>query len=81
MFNADIDECEEGLHQCAKICINTPGNYTCACPKGYHGDGRKHGYGCMRDRSQVIMIVLGKYFSFILTIRSNSFSAELIEPF
>ncbi|GFY85523.1 wall associated kinase 5 [Actinidia rufa] len=54
----DIDECEERLDQCAMVCTNTPGNYTCACPKGYHGDGRKHGYGCMRDRSQVIMIVL-----------------------
>ncbi|KAA8538495.1 hypothetical protein F0562_028134 [Nyssa sinensis] len=42
----DIDECVEGLHKCKKDCINTVGNYSCPCPPGYHGDGRKDGEGC-----------------------------------
>lgn len=31
----DVNECEEGLHQCAYRCENTPGSYNCVCPPGY----------------------------------------------
>ncbi|XP_059453737.1 wall-associated receptor kinase-like 8 [Corylus avellana] len=49
----DIDECRDSkLNNCTKICINIEGNYTCACPKGYHGDGRKDGEGCAADPVQ-----------------------------
>lgn len=35
----DLDECQSPT-ACGTgaQCINTPGNYTCACPEGYHGD-------------------------------------------
>ena len=32
---ADIDECVEGSHQCAQICNNTIGSYTCSCNSGF----------------------------------------------
>ncbi|XP_065625632.1 wall-associated receptor kinase 2 [Quercus suber] len=48
----DINECEHPAHNnCikAKDCVNTKGNYTCRCPKWYHGDGRKGGEGCIPE--------------------------------
>ena len=38
---ADIDECSEGLDECASnaTCANTESSYTCSCDTGYHGDG------------------------------------------
>ena len=32
---ADINECAEGTAGCNQRCVNTPGNYTCACYRGY----------------------------------------------
>ncbi|KAI3965573.1 hypothetical protein MKX01_010530 [Papaver californicum] len=50
----DIDECKENSNKntlCKKgtKCINTLGSYSCACPPGYHGDGRMTvpGGGCI----------------------------------
>ncbi|KAJ6709281.1 WALL-ASSOCIATED RECEPTOR KINASE-LIKE 21 [Salix koriyanagi] len=59
----DIDECTDATvhHNCTHICTNSVGNYTCSCPKGYHGDGRKNSEGCNRRRSLVIQIVFGKF--------------------
>lgn len=31
----DINECAEGLDQCAQNCHNTDGSYTCSCNTGY----------------------------------------------
>lgn len=31
----DINECAEGLDQCAQNCHNTAGSYTCSCNTGY----------------------------------------------
>ena len=31
----DIDECQEGLHSCRQVCVNTNGSYECACKEGY----------------------------------------------
>ena len=38
----DIDECAEGLEQCAQGCHNTIGSYTCSCNASYvlNSDGR-----------------------------------------
>ncbi|KAB5568538.1 hypothetical protein DKX38_002331 [Salix brachista] len=57
----DIDECTDAAvnHNCTHHCTNSVGNYTCSCPKGYHGDGRKNGDGCIRRRSLVIQIAVG----------------------
>ncbi|XP_008365150.3 wall-associated receptor kinase-like 9 [Malus domestica] len=56
----DIDECKvPKLNTCKQKCINTEGNYACSCHKGYHGDGRKDGEGCIPDRNFVIQIVVG----------------------
>ncbi|XP_021283924.1 putative wall-associated receptor kinase-like 16 isoform X2 [Herrania umbratica] len=60
----DINECNTianpGLHDCEKpgYCVNELGNYTCKCPKGYHGDGRK-GKGCIPNQIQLVEITLG----------------------
>ncbi|CAH1247820.1 SCUBE3 [Branchiostoma lanceolatum] len=38
----DVDECTTGLSNCAPgvgVCTNTPGGFTCKCPKGYTGNG------------------------------------------
>ncbi|KAI3959671.1 hypothetical protein MKW92_017803, partial [Papaver armeniacum] len=43
----DINECEDEFsNPCKGICTNTDGNYSCSCPPGSHGDGRKDGTGC-----------------------------------
>lgn len=38
---ADIDECAEKTHKCARIatCRNTFGSHVCTCPEGHVGDG------------------------------------------
>ena len=38
----DIDECAEGLDNCAQSCTDTPTSYTCSCNSGYRlaSDGR-----------------------------------------
>lgn len=46
--DADLDECGDSrLNDCTHICSNSVGNYSCSCPKGYHGDGRRNGQGCI----------------------------------
>ena len=38
----DIDECDEGLHECDPnaMCQDSDGSYNCSCKAGYIGDGR-----------------------------------------
>ncbi|XVF64453.1 hypothetical protein PTKIN_Ptkin09bG0171000 [Pterospermum kingtungense] len=58
----DINECgNPSLNECEKqeYCANNMGNYTCICPKGFHGDGRKGGKGCIRSQIQLVEIALG----------------------
>lgn len=40
--DADINECLEGIHECAQNCHNTPESYICSCDSGYslNTDGR-----------------------------------------
>jgi hypothetical protein len=46
----------------ARKSVSTEGNYTCSCPKGYHGDGRKDGQGCAADPAPLaIKIPIGKF--------------------
>ncbi|PIN08857.1 Serine/threonine protein kinase [Handroanthus impetiginosus] len=56
----DVDECEDPrLNICEKRCVNTMGGLYYACPKGYHGDGRKGGQGCIRDESIAFKLAAG----------------------
>lgn len=57
---SDLDECHDpSLNVCTDICINGVGNYTCSCPKGYNGDGKRNGTGCTWDkRTQSVTPVL-----------------------
>ncbi|PIN05726.1 Serine/threonine protein kinase [Handroanthus impetiginosus] len=58
----DVNECEDlHLNNCTDIkhCENTKGSFQCACPKGYHGDGRKGGRGCIRGESLAFKPVAG----------------------
>ena len=43
-FVTDINECAEGIDQCAQNCHNTAGSYTCSCNTGYSLDS--NGRGC-----------------------------------
>ena len=61
---ADIKECEDPkLNTCEQKnkCVDMPpGNYTCSCPEGYHGDGRTDGTGCIANQFLAIQIAVGK---------------------
>ena len=35
----DINECDEGSHNCEHICTNTAGSFECSCNSGYRLDG------------------------------------------
>ncbi|WMV44992.1 hypothetical protein MTR67_038377 [Solanum verrucosum] len=49
---SDIDECaDSSSNMCEHNCINTPGNFTCSCLKGYTGNGKKNGRGCIAPNS------------------------------
>ncbi|CAA0818461.1 Wall-associated receptor kinase 5 [Striga hermonthica] len=56
----DVNECLiPTLNVCEKRCINTLGGFHCVCPKGYYGDGRKGGKGCIRGESLVYKLAAG----------------------
>ncbi|CAN1120668.1 Wall-associated receptor kinase 2 [Linum perenne] len=58
----DINECEDArLNQCSEsgLCVNREGSYSCSCPKGYYGDGRKDGTACLPNRISSIQPILG----------------------
>nr|KYP75208.1 Wall-associated receptor kinase 2 [Cajanus cajan] len=73
-YLSDIDECKELSHDCFEgaTCKNfPPGNYTCRCPHGHRGDGRKSGAKCTR-KSNIIIIALSVSVS-ILTLIGGTF--------
>ena len=37
-FYSDIDECNNGTHNCSQMCTNTNGSFTCGCKNGYQLD-------------------------------------------
>ncbi|XP_074318899.1 wall-associated receptor kinase-like 10 [Silene latifolia] len=57
----DINECAD--FPCAGLCKNIEGGYTCHCPSGYYGDGRRDGLGC-RQKSLKLVFILGNCVGF-----------------
>ena len=79
IFSADIDECEEGLHNCHEwaTCINTIGSYKCMCNPGSTGDG----VDCIGENMAMYTVHFGfvivcvcvsvhVYLSFILEVQA-----------
>ncbi|XP_071693130.1 wall-associated receptor kinase 5-like [Rutidosis leptorrhynchoides] len=66
----DMNECEDSsLNDCTHLCYNTIRNYTCHCPKGYSGDGRKDGSRCTKKTTNVqkLGLYIGISMGVILT--------------
>ncbi|KAJ0695360.1 putative EGF-like domain-containing protein [Helianthus annuus] len=57
---SDINECAGDKHDCRYHCANTNGSYTCGCPFGKHGDGRKNGKGCTYSDGSIFA---GEYYT------------------
>ncbi|KAL7132223.1 hypothetical protein ABFS83_12G057600 [Erythranthe nasuta] len=66
----DINECGDNPCDENGICTNTPGGYTCSCKKGYLGDGKKDGRGCIANNSKfpVLKFPLGMSFGLLALI-------------
>ncbi|XP_026379626.1 wall-associated receptor kinase 2-like [Papaver somniferum] len=75
----DINECEDEFsNPCKGICTNTDGNYSCSCPAGSHGDGRKDGTGCASN-FPVIKAALGIGFGLLFLAICASFSYVVLK--
>ncbi|EEF42063.1 wall-associated kinase, putative [Ricinus communis] len=71
----NVDECgDKDLNNCTHthLCSNTDGNYTCHCPEGYRGDGRKFGTGCTRKELPLIVISLSVGIGFVVLVVASS---------
>ncbi|XP_022989770.1 wall-associated receptor kinase 2-like [Cucurbita maxima] len=65
----DIDECrDERLNDCKFECVNTKGNYTCNCPEGFKGDGRRGGEGCTRSSKSFVQVIIGVSVGFTVLV-------------
>ncbi|KAL6332392.1 hypothetical protein AAG906_004964 [Vitis piasezkii] len=40
------------------LCTNIHGSYLCACPAGYHGDGKKDGTGCIPGKHTHVLAMV-----------------------
>ncbi|GFY85546.1 wall associated kinase 5 [Actinidia rufa] len=70
----DIDECMISS-PCNMTCHNLPGTYNCSCPKGFEGDGSKHGSGCRQipsKRLPLVNIALGISISMLVLLLGGS---------
>ncbi|KAI3893765.1 hypothetical protein MKX03_033282 [Papaver bracteatum] len=69
----DVNECEDkNNNPCVGNCMNTIGSYTCSCPEGMSGDGKKDGRGCSTTVGKagfpLMGVVLGVGFGFLIFI-------------
>ncbi|KAL3738786.1 hypothetical protein ACJRO7_020199 [Eucalyptus globulus] len=73
----DIDECADPkMNKCERKCHNIEGSYTCLCPKGYYGDGKKvggGGQGCIAKSSHLMKILVGGAVGIIVLLFSIGF--------
>ncbi|XP_047342172.1 putative wall-associated receptor kinase-like 16 [Impatiens glandulifera] len=58
----DIDECSSASNPCnsSAICVNSVGNFSCSCLKGFVGDGLRNGTGCTpnnRSNGSTLLII------------------------
>ncbi|RZC66170.1 hypothetical protein C5167_009859 [Papaver somniferum] len=71
----DVNECEDPTNNpCEGICTNIVGSFSCACPKGSSGDGRKDGSGCtLKNREfSIIKVVIGIGVAFVSLVIASS---------
>ncbi|KAF5179734.1 Wall-associated receptor kinase [Thalictrum thalictroides] len=55
----DVNECEDpDSNPCEGLCTNKPGSYSCSCPTGFYGDGKKDGTGCTKKSKTVPVLEL-----------------------
>ncbi|WMV56284.1 hypothetical protein MTR67_049669 [Solanum verrucosum] len=73
----DINECENE-NPCDGICNNFPGGYSCTCPHGQIGDGKKDGHGCIpkNSKSPILQLSLAKIFTAAELKKSTNNYAE-----
>ncbi|KAI3685988.1 hypothetical protein L1987_79657 [Smallanthus sonchifolius] len=72
----NVNECEDhNLNDCTHRCQNTAGSYTCHCPKGHNGDGRKGGTPCRKNKTRVEK--LGLYIGTIMGVIITSVATFL----
>ncbi|XP_057797246.1 wall-associated receptor kinase-like 1 [Salvia miltiorrhiza] len=64
----DFNECETNPCDSNSICVNTAGSFKCKCSKGYNGDGRKNGRGCIPSKLTNIFIGLSSGLGFFLLL-------------
>ncbi|KAB2620663.1 wall-associated receptor kinase 3-like [Pyrus ussuriensis x Pyrus communis] len=72
----DIDECKAPNSCSMGTCINTAGNYTCKCPKGFKNDDLDK-KSCIKDNgraklSHPLIISLGAIGGFLLLLSGSS---------
>ncbi|KAF5204653.1 Wall-associated receptor kinase, partial [Thalictrum thalictroides] len=60
-----INECENENPCKHGTCKNIPGNYTCQCPFGYHGDGK---VGCTINTAIKVMIGIGTFIFLVVLV-------------
>ena len=54
-FFIDINECAESIDNCAQICTDTDGSYTCSCEAGY--DLASNGHGCNGENNNLFFSI------------------------
>ena len=68
VFQIDVDECSEMLHNCDQTCVNTNGSFICQCGGGYRLFSDKHtcaGWHCCQHMLTVYSISMDGCICFV----------------